>query len=64
MASTVLTFRVTLHAPEGFSAETPAQVLEQQILKQLNQPLKLLRWAIVDIEGPQLTCEGAYLTTP
>lgn len=55
---------------EGFEralrAEQPIQHIENQLLAQLEQPVRLLRWAIVKVEtqpqaGQIYWCEGAYL---
>lgn len=46
-------------------AEAPAKWLEAQLLVRLDSPVRLLRWAIVQIEENQsFWCEGAYLRRP
>jgi hypothetical protein len=37
------------------------EVLETRLLEELDTPIRLLRWAIVRVEGKHYWCEGAYL---
>jgi hypothetical protein len=50
---------------EVLHAESPAKWLEAQLLSRLTNPVRLLRWAIVNVEespeGRRFWCEGAYL---
>ena len=70
-AQTVNSFSLRL---EGFQqvlrAEQPIEQIETLILAQLENPVRLLRWALVKIEtateaqqdvGQGFWCEGAYL---
>jgi hypothetical protein len=50
---------------EGFgdvlAAENPVAAIEAQLLDRLDSPVRLLRWAIVQVEKDRFLCEGAYL---
>lgn len=49
----------------GFDAllesNAPVQAIEALLLSQLEAPVRLLRWAIVQMDGTCICCEGAYL---
>lgn len=66
LTQTVESFNIRL---EGFAqvlqAEQPIRWVEALLLENLEQPIRLLRWAIVRVEpsstGQMYWCEGAYL---
>jgi hypothetical protein len=65
---TVESFHICLeHFDQVLQAKHPISHIEGHLLAQLDQPLRLLRWAIVKVENtdtnPQYWCEGAYLKT-
>lgn len=62
MTSSVATFSVSFSCPDGLPEVGSVEFLESQILSRLENPERLLRWAIVRIEANQVTCEGAYLS--
>lgn len=41
----------------------PVEVLEEKLLSRLESPVRLLRWAIVQVDADRrkYRCEGAYL---
>ncbi len=63
---TVESFHVQLEGWERIlKTEAPVQTVEQLILEKLENPRRLLRWAIVRIAEKEpnqpFWCEGAYL---
>jgi hypothetical protein len=44
-------------------AADPISTMEEALLLQLDRPIRLLRWAIVQVDGTTCWCEGAYLKT-
>jgi hypothetical protein len=45
----------------AFETEDPVAYIEAQMLEQLEDPLRVLRWAVVECDGSKFRCEGAYL---
>lgn len=45
----------------AFETEDPAAYIEAQMIEQLEDPVRVLRWAVVECDGSNFCCEGAYL---
>ena len=65
-ASRVERFTIRLKDwPSVLRAEGPARAIETRLLAELENPVRLLRWAVVKVElnDPETPfwCEGAYL---
>ena len=72
---TVESFSLSLKGlDQALHAPSPTRWLEAQLLSRLDRPIRLLRWAIVDVERSQsdgsgsplqhFRCEGSYLRRP
>jgi hypothetical protein len=70
---TVESFSLSLKGLEhALHAPSPTRWLEAQLLSRLDRPIRLLRWAIVDVKqsqkvsasGQRFRCEGSYLRRP
>ncbi len=62
--ATVESFRIVLGDFAGLPQEAdPVQAVESALLAQLESPVRLLRWAIVQVDPDRrhYRCEGAYL---
>lgn len=58
----VESFSMSLSGWESvLNADKPADLLEEKIRTQLDAPVRLLRWAVVRVDGSRFQCEGAYL---
>jgi hypothetical protein len=67
-AQTVESFSLCLERyNELLHTDEPVRFVEDRLLEQLEAPVRLLRWAIVKVEGAgehsKFWCEGAYLKT-
>lgn len=65
-STTVESFNLCLDGfDQALQAEQPIRHIEETLLTQLTEPVRLLRWAIVKVEptpsGQRYWCEGAYL---